>query len=148
MKLPELQNLAKENKIRGFARLNKPELVELLIEKGLIPSDTHSGKMNFQGLSAQEYRKNYQKIYQKEYWKDRRTEGKVVDDGRCDRLRTIRNNPRRVEILDKDTGDTVVYSSMYKAGKAHGQSAQLISAYNGKVWRNRFEIKIYDDSSL
>lgn len=40
MKLPELEKLAKENKIRGAIQLNKPELIALLIEKELIPNDT------------------------------------------------------------------------------------------------------------
>jgi len=133
MKLPELKKLAKENQIRGGCQLNKPELIALLIEKRLIPDGVKPK------LTAQEY--------QKEYWKDRRKEPKVDDDGRYDRLKTIRNNPRRVEILDRDTNEVTSYPSMYKAAKAHGQSARIIAAYNGKVWRNRFEIKVLDNEA-
>jgi len=133
MKLPELIKLAKDNKIRGAAQLNKPELIALLIEKGLIPDDVPSGKPK---LSKQEY--------QKQYWEGCRKKRDGVDDGRYDGLKTIRNNPKRVEILDTETKEIVAYPSMYKAGKAHGQSARLIAHFNGRIWRNRYEIKVCD----
>jgi len=60
-------------------------------------------------------------------------------------LKTIRTNPRRVEILDRETGEVVVYVSMYKAGKAFGQCTRVISKQNGKAWKNRYEIKALDD---
>jgi hypothetical protein len=138
MKLPELLKLAKDNKIRGAAQLNKPELIALLIEKGLIPDDVPSGKPK---LSRKEY--------QKEYWEGCRKKRKVddADDGKYDGLKTIRNNPKRVQILDQDTGETVEYSSMYKAAKAHGVNARLMSYYNGKEYKKRYKIKVCESTS-
>jgi len=60
-------------------------------------------------------------------------------------LKTIRTNPRRIEILDKETGDVVVYPSMYKASQAFGLRAGIMSLYNGNVWKNKYEIKALDD---
>jgi len=39
MKLPELQLLAKEHNIKGCSHRNKPELIALLDEKGLVSNE-------------------------------------------------------------------------------------------------------------
>ena len=54
----------------------------------------------------------------------------------------IRNNPRSVEIFDRETGETVTFPSMYKAGRSLDKSARLMDAYDGKTWRGRYEIKV------
>ena len=48
-------------------------------------------------------------------------------------LKHIRNSPKKVKIQDMQTGEIVVYSSMYKAAKIFNQQSRLIYAYNGKV---------------
>src|SRR5437899_1998323 len=63
-----------------------------------------------------------------------------------ERLKYIRNQPRSVEIFDKETGEKVVYNSIYNAGKAYGLNAKTISAYDGKIWKQRYEIKILTPS--
>ena len=42
----------------------------------------------------------------------------------------IRNNPRPVEIFDRQTGETVTFPSMYKAGRYLGKSARLVDVYD------------------
>ena len=46
-----------------------------------------------------------------------------------------------------ETGEIIVYSSMYKAAKISNQQSILIQADDGKVWRNRYAIKILTDSN-
>ena len=56
-----------------------------------------------------------------------------------DFLKHICKSPKKGEIRDMEMGEIIVYSSMYKA--AHQQS-RLISASDGKVWMNRYAIKL------
>ena len=46
-----------------------------------------------------------------------------------------------------ETGEIIIYSSMYKAAKIFNQQSRLISAYDGKVWRNRYAIKLLTESN-
>src|SRR6218665_1003263 len=119
MKLPELQLLANEHNIKGCSHRNKPELIALLGEKGLLSNES-VGKENRYREEGEEMKRRKAEI------------GGVVDE-KHERLKTIRTNPRRIEV--------VVYPSMYKAAKAFGQSAGIMSVYIGKVWKNRYEIK-------
>ena len=57
-------------------------------------------------------------------------------------LKHIRNSPKKVEIQDMETCEIIIYSSMYKAAKRFNQQSRLISTYDGKVWRNRYAIKV------
>jgi len=131
MKLPELQLLANEHNIKGCSYRNKPELIALLGEKGLLSNESVE-KENRYREEGEEMKRRKVEI------------GGVVDE-KHERLKTIRTNPRRIEILDRETGEVVVYPSMYKAAKAFGQSAGIMSVYIGKVWKNRYEIKALDD---
>src|SRR6218665_1283327 len=131
MKLPELQLLAKEHNIKGCSYRYKPELIALLGEKGLLSSEFVE-KENRYGEEREEKKR-------------RKAESGGVVDEKHERLKTIGTNPRRIEILDRETGEVVVYPSMYKAGQAFGQSAGIMSLYNGKVWKNGYEIKDLDD---
>jgi len=70
---------------------------------------------------------------------DRQLKVKVKDN---DDKYHIRNNPRPVEIFDRETFETVTFPSMYKAGRSLDKSARLMSAYDGKTWRGRYEIKV------
>ena len=58
----------------------------------------------------------------------------------------MRNSPKKVDLRDIETGEIIVYSSMYKAVKSFNQQSRLISAYDGKVWRNRYAIKVLTES--
>ena len=41
-----------------------------------------------------------------------------------------------------ETGEIIIHSSMYKAAKRFNQQPSLISTYDGKVWKNRYAIKV------
>ena len=44
------------------------------------------------------------------------------------------------------TGESIEYSSMYKAATRFNQQSRLIYAYV-KVWRNRYAIKVLTESN-
>src|SRR5688572_23135832 len=118
MKLPELKELMKQHNIRGHSYLNKPLMISRLVEKGVLTLDVV------------------------ENWKQ---PPKVTSkDEKYDRLKRIRSHPRRVEILDRETGVVDSYSSMYKAAKALNQNAGVITMFNGKVYKKRYEIKVLE----
>ena len=45
-------------------------------------------------------------------------------------LKHIRNSPKKVEIQHMETGEFIIYSSMYKAAKTFNQQSRLISTYD------------------
>src|SRR5688572_30148958 len=121
MKLPELKELMKQHNIRGHSYLNKPGMISRLVEKGVLT------------LEVVENWKQPPKVTSK--------------DEKYDRLKRIRTHPRRVEILDRETGLIELYPSMYKAAKALNQNAGVITMFNEKVYKKRYEIKVLDSSS-
>ena len=46
-----------------------------------------------------------------------------------------------------ETGEIIVYSSIYKAGKRFNEQARLIYAFDEKVLRNRYGIKVLTESN-
>ena len=125
MSLTELRARLKENKIRGHLHYNKSELVDVLVKRGLLP-DT----MNITTITSLPERENT----------------KIEINPKYNFLKHIRNSPKKVEIQDMKTGEIIIYSSMYKAAKRFNQQSRLISTYDGKVWRNRYAIKILTES--
>ena len=61
-------------------------------------------------------------------------------------LRQIRSNPKKDEINDLKTDKAVFYPCIYKAAFAFDQNPGVIGIYNGKVWRNRYAIKVLTES--
>ena len=61
-------------------------------------------------------------------------------------LKHICNNRKKVEIRDIETDEIIVYSYMYKTAKTFNQQSRIISAYDGKVWRNNYAIKELTES--
>ena len=61
-------------------------------------------------------------------------------------LRQIRKNPKKVEIHDLETDKVVLYHSIYKAALDLDQNPGVMGMYNGKVWRNKYAIKVITDS--
>ena len=45
-----------------------------------------------------------------------------------------------------ETDKVVFYSSLYKAALALDQNPGVIGMYDGKVWRNRYAIKVLTES--
>ena len=115
MKLPELKSLMKENKLKGYSNMNKPEIIAVLLDKGIINEDS---------VKKQDAPVKREIAPKYEY------------------LRSIRNNPKNVEIRDLETGEITTYLSLYKASRATGLSIKFITGNNGKVGKNGYEIKI------
>ena len=63
-------------------------------------------------------------------------------------LRQIRSNPRKVQIHHLKTDEVATYPSIYRAAWVLGQNPGVIGMYNGKVWRNRYAIKVLTESDL
>ena len=91
----------KQHNIRGSSYLNKPEMISRLIEKGVLT------------LEVVENWKQPPKVTSK--------------DEKYDRLKDIRTHPKRVEIFDRETGETDSYTSMYKAAKAINRNPGVIA---------------------
>ena len=119
--LTELTAMLKENNIRGC-----PELVDVLVKRGLIPEI-----ITITTSTSLPERKDTKKEINPKY----------------NFLKHIRNSPKKVEIEDMETGEIIVYSSMYMAAKRFNQQSRLIYAYVGKVWRNRYAIKLLTESN-
>ena len=123
--LRELRAMLKEKNIRGCLHYNKPELVDVLFKRGLLPEI-----IKITTSSSLPERKDTKKEINPKY----------------NFLKHIRNSPKKVEIQDMETGEIIMYSSMYKAAKRFNQQSRLIYAYDGKVWRNRYAIKVLPES--
>ena len=59
-----------------------------------------------------------------------------------EKLATIRNNPKSVIIKNVETGETNTFPSIYKTSKFIGRSPSMVQYWDGKVWDNKYEIKI------
>jgi len=165
--------LLHNNLMKGNTQLNKPDIVKLLVANNIITRDNLENKKQtsldvvdkpkpneerrkeylrkYQKEYHKKYKNEYKKEYQKRYWEEYRQERKQFDndslygkvDNLYDRLKHIRNNPRRVEVVDQVTGEVITYPSIYRAGKALGKYSKSICDYNGRIMSNRYEIKIY-----
>ena len=124
--LTELREILKNNKIRGHLHYNKSELIDVLMERRLLPET-----INVTSITSLPERENTKKEINPKY----------------NFLKHIRKSPKKVEIQDMETGEIIIYSSMYKAAKRHNQQSRLISTYDGKVWRNRYAIKVLTESN-
>ena len=112
--LTELRAMLKKNKIRLYLHSNKSELVDVLVKRGLLPET-----MQITTTTSKPEREDTKKEINPKY----------------QFLKYIRNSPKKVEIRVMETGEIIVYSSMYKAAKKFNQQSRLISTYDGKVWR-------------
>ena len=124
--LTELRAMQKGNKIRGYLHHNKSEFSDVLVKRGLLPD-----AMNMTTITLLPERENTKKEINRKY----------------NFLKHIRNSPKKFEIQDIETGEIIVYTSMYKAAMIFIQQSRLISAYDGKVWRNRYAIKVLTESN-
>ena len=59
-----------------------------------------------------------------------------------DRLKIIKNNPRKVSLENVKTGKIKTYPSIYKAAKFIDQSHETISYLDGKAWKEKYKIKV------
>ena len=93
----------------------------MLLKRGLLPESS-----NITDITSQPVRENTRKEINSNY----------------NFLKHICSSPKNVEIRDMETGEIIVYSSICKAAKKFSQQSRLIYAYDGKVWRNRYAIKV------
>ena len=126
MSLRELRAMLNDNNIRGCLHYNKQELVNVVFKRGLLPEI-----IKITAITSLPERKDTKKERNPKY----------------NFLKHIRNSPKNVEIQDMETGEIIVYSSMYKAAKRLNQQSRLIYAYDGKVWRNRYATKVLTESN-
>lgn len=113
MRLPELREILRENKVKGYSHYNKKQLIELLKEKGLLPEELPHP-----------------------------VNPKKEINPRFARLKTIRTNPKRVVLKDIESGDEITFPSIYKASRFINQSPRIITFWNGRVWKDKYEIKV------
>ena len=111
IRLTELRAMLKENKIRVYLHYNKSELVDVLVKRGLLPEI-----INITTITSLPEREDTKKEINHKY----------------NFLKHIRNSPKKIEIRDIETGEIIVYSSMYKAANTFNQQSRLLSAYDGK----------------
>ena len=124
--LTKLKAMLKENKITGYLHYSISELVDLLVKRGLLPDTMH-----ITTITSLPERENTKKKINPKY----------------NFLKHIRNSPKKFEIQDMETGEIIIYPSIYKAAKRFNQQSRLISTYNGKVWRNIDAIKVLTESN-
>jgi len=113
--LPELKQMMKDNNIRGWSNKNKPEILKILNENGLVEDVA---------------------LVQKE----KKPVKNVLSE--FELTKTIRWNPRKVVINDLDTGIETEYPSLYRAARTINFDAKTIARCNGKTLKNRYEIKM------
>ena len=65
-------------------------------------------------------------------------------DAKYDRLKTIRQNPRKVTLEDVETSKIKTFPSVYKAAQFIDQSPNTIAYWAGKkgAWNNKYKIVI------
>ena len=81
--LTELKAMLNENNIRGYLHYNKSELIDVLVERGLLPES-----IKIKTITSLPERENTKKEINLKY----------------NFLKHIRNNPKKVEIQDMETG--------------------------------------------
>ena len=127
--LTELKAMLKENKMSGYLpylHYNKSELVDVLVKRGLLPET-----IKITTITSLSERENTKKEINPKY----------------KFLKHIRNSPKKADIQDMETDEIIICSSMYKAAKRFNQQSRLITAYDGKVWMNRYAIKVLTESN-
>ena len=63
-------------------------------------------------------------------------------DVKYDRLKTIKQNPKKVMLEDIETGEIKTFPSIYKAAKFIDQPPQTITYWDGGVWKNKYKVLI------
>ena len=63
-------------------------------------------------------------------------------DPKYDRLKTIKQNPRKASLEDIKTGEIKTFSSIYKAAKFIDQAPMTVYYWDGRVWKNKYKVVI------
>ena len=67
---------------------------------------------------------------------------KKSKDPKYDRLKTIKNNPRKVSLEDIEMGEIKTLPSIYNVAKFIDQAPQTIIYWDGGVWKNKYKVVI------
>ena len=65
------------------------------------------------------------------------------EKSKYDRLKTIKQNPRKVSLEDIETGEIKTFPSIYKAGKFIDQAPVTVRYWDGEVWNNKYKVAIH-----
>ena len=69
-------------------------------------------------------------------------ENEKSKDVKYDRLKTIKQNPKKVMLEDIETGEIKTFPSIYKAAKFIDQAPQTITYWDGGVWKSKYKVLI------
>ena len=71
-------------------------------------------------------------------------EGEKSKDVKYDRLKTIKQNPKKVMLEDVKTGEIKTFPSIYKAAKFIDQAPQTITYWGKKegAWNNKYRVVV------
>ena len=75
--------------------------------------------------------------YRRKHWKRKKSK-----DAKYDRLKTIKQNPRKVMLKDNEKGEIKTSPSIYKAGKFIDQAPMTVRYWDGRVWNNKYNVVI------
>ena len=107
-----LVGLLKEHKLKGYSHYNtKPELIELLISKGILSEETPPA--------------DAPKII-----------GQSESDPRHRNPQKIRRPPKHVKITNVETDEVMEFPSLYKCGKALKINTGSLKYHNNKQMGN------------
>ena len=70
------------------------------------------------------------------------TDKEKSEDVNYDRLKTIMKNPRKVTLVDIETGEIINFPSIYKAAKFIDQAPMMIIYWVKKegIWNNKYKV--------
>ena len=65
-------------------------------------------------------------------------------DVKYDRLKTIKQNPRKVMLEDIETGEIKIFPSIYKVAKFIDQAPQMVTYWGNRegAWNNKYKVVI------
>ena len=65
-------------------------------------------------------------------------------DVKYNRLKTIKQNPRKVMLEDIETGEIKIFQSIYKAAKFIDQAPQTVTYWGNRkgAWNNKYKVVI------
>lgn len=117
-----LQNLLKEHNLKGYSHYDtKPELIELLVSKGILNEQDQDDVIPKDEKQA---KNNTKKITEKSI------------DSRNRNPQCIRRPPKQVKVTNLETGEITVFPSMYKCGKTLKINTGSLKWHNNKQIAN------------
>ena len=116
MKIEDMKKILKENKIHFYSYWCKNKLLELLNKNNLIPEEPEKP--------------------------EKPPEEEVPKFVNYERLRSIRNTPIKVKLIDVETKEEKFFPSIYKASQFLDRCPQTIRHFGKRkgVWNKKYQI--------